>query len=1191
MRLFRARDRYKGNSVASMGKGRESKPTNENQLHNKSTLEDAFSLLSECRYVYPDGVDYDTDLHLSQSMRITSQEPLVRARREEYWGRPNPRSVNNFDIGWWGKVIALVLLRTALTHRGVGEAGPVMRESPALARDVVKEWQARKENKRLKSDQAAQLVIDLRHMFAFNKRQSKPARCPELGQGATAYQAVAWYFSKQISEHQRHDLSTIFNQQGLFEVLVDAEDDQAGSPEDFFWNLCDKLKIRSEVEASFRPTKQLVDKHLLPKAPSHDFGPSDNLTKIANEILDEFSRREAAPRIVGLSGDRHTGKKSVVAELLATLSGGENKFPTYRRPESEEPIPVIGFDLKTRNYYDLIGEVLARICESAGVPVPDSLLDLDDLLKEIARIHKDHAAFFIFVDVEGVSPQDPRRILQKRGIRRLLLTLRDSNQDSKFLLTSSEDTYLRSEPRFSCHWIDVPYPNIARLGWYLSADGAEKLQQLIFEEELDHLDTYLSGNGLLALAATVPESIAAYQTDFRKRVQNFINATREHGQDAGVSQAFDVLIASLKSTGILPAVALIALSHDGVGEYSLMRCLQWWFAREDSDHLLNPIDDGDAIYSELHSLQRAVRGLLLQHGPSLNHEPDEFGFDEPTGNTSKHGPNTWSMLPGVVSELLAAIARHKSDDLDGRVLMTNAKRTIAFAARRRAQFKKMRSQNDDPFFASDGVGRDVQSYLALMSSIDLDDLFTSEKEPLNPAQQLHRIFCLGSEFAPRLALVFCVQRILKHDIDLEDRLSMVTDQDALRLKLYLLPFVQFDGRGIDFALQARRDDRIFEDDLPKQVPDVLIDCLGKETVRDLLSTIAITAYYCLDNITLTWAAERLFDLSFDAISPESSPYIRLYLAMIDISLHRGEWCFADLDSRIFDEVNDWPAGMAGIEARLNALLSSKLGIDLENPLAQPSILKVWARFQVRRIEVSWYLNKDHQQLLQKLIQVDHAAGAASPAGTMLLISGRSARKLARVVADDQPILHLSDQSEVSHETKNLLRSLLETNISRLVRFAGAERVGVLLDRARLYIVERDPISRAQRVMSEAKRRADNGTISTAMRLELMALDASIEFAVLNELARSKRDGALQERLADLRDTVMSLHTGAEIMGMQTMVMFAKVLSLRCIYAFHEYLPSKQGWPANRSQRKSIIQELDELGMHRVALELERLARS
>src|SRR5262249_22237769 len=122
-------------------------------------------------------------------------------------------------------------------------------------------------------------------------------------------------------------------------------------------------------------------------------------------------------------------------------------------------------------------------------------------------------------------------------------------------------------------------------------------------------------------------------------------------------------------------------------------------------------------------------------------------------------------------------------------LCQDANRALARAARRRAQFKKVRSRLPVTLDPGRDASRDIQAFTALLASIpqnEIKDHTESDRQALRLLSD--EVFTLSGKFDATVALRYAVYCLLRNDIDRDSRLTMVSDQDGLRLRLYLLLF-------------------------------------------------------------------------------------------------------------------------------------------------------------------------------------------------------------------------------------------------------------------------------------------------------------------------------------------------------------------------------------------------------------------
>lgn len=1166
---------------------------NEDQYFNKTDLVSATRALNEIPYVSRKKTgDFGTGFSLGGDFKPKASEH--DALIAEWWGRPAPDG-ETFVIGWWGKILALLLVRAALLSPSrKGERPDTLgAQIQSLAR--TREGIA-----------SGALGVSLVSLIKTRARK----RYVTGVQGETLYRIAARFCAAQIAAGPRADpVAGLGDETAIYTALHDARLTEAETPEGFAHSLLAALGV--DVPALKRPAGSRHIDPVLEPGLWHEAGRTSEriVRRHAEDIIAEFrANKTGAPRIIGLEGAPHAGKKAVVVELLALLLNGDGE-PGLKIGD-EAPLPLIALDLRSRSYPALIRAVCHALNPRAAQFVEAGRDEIATLLDQVAVLHRDCPALFIFVQLEAIGPNDPRQILQRRGFRRLLKRLHDSNPKSRFILTASNAQEVQKALVLPpTGWREIPNPQLERMYWYLSEQGSRALAQEIDAGRLNaQRGVTLRADGLLALAALEPESEEAFQRDFIPRLKDYADLSASDPVK-GLTFAYDEAVKEFHRRGILPALILIASSHDGLVEHSLTRCLDWWAMRAPEDHALpgNPQPEPPAairdrshqVQAQLTALSKVARGIFLTHSDNIRHDIEEYGFTEKAGGAGEPAPSAWSIQGDVAIGLLQAVARltpAAGPEDKGPTLLRHAQRTISFAARRRAQFKKMRSNLHDPFFAAEGIGRDIQSYVSLVGSLDPGKLGRSEATELAPHLNLHRVFALGPDFAPRLALKFAVESILREDIDHDHRLSLVTDQDALRLKLYTLPFLIAAPAPDDrprVPIAREYGEQPFDPNrLPKRIPPELLACLGPDTLFGLLETIAITSHYAISPKVLAWAVARVRELD---PAPPRSACARIVLAMIDASIFRGRWHFAEFDAWL-EVAGGHPGGMGGILERMAGLRAFCLGLDANSPQKLSSQgRKIWLWFEARRVELLWHLGRDRaafEAAHGQLRNFESQTGATR----WLALSGRSARKLLRVMMDDHPVWApaADPAADPAAERDELLfqtRTYLETNISRLVRYAGAERVGVLMDRARVYLLENDlpppaRMDRVEKVLAEARLRAQEGSVSMAVRLELLILDSSVALQAIAD--HHVPSAVLTERFQSLDE---NLATALEIAG------FVKAEPARCAVRLlilrARELARKHGRTLTTGARdttpQQIAADLEAHGMHRAAALVEGAA--
>ena len=117
-------------------------------------------------------------------------------------------------------------------------------------------------------------------------------------------------------------------------------------------------------------------------------------------------------------------------------------------------------------------------------------------------------------------------------------------------------------------------------------------------------------------------------------------------------------------------------------------------------------------------------------------------------------------------------------------ILRDANRLVARAARRRAQHKKINLPTPFSMRPQLDAARDIQAYVNLLASIDGSRVKKGTSCDTSLRLASDDIFAIGEKFDPTAALRFAYLGLMREDIDRDFRLSMVTDQDSLRLRLY-----------------------------------------------------------------------------------------------------------------------------------------------------------------------------------------------------------------------------------------------------------------------------------------------------------------------------------------------------------------------------------------------------------------------
>ena len=491
------------------------------------------------------------------------------------------------------------------------------------------------------------------------------------------------------------------------------------------------------------------------------------------------------------------------------------------------------------------------------------------------------------------SADSVRSLLRRDARARILETLHRSNSRSRFLIISAgtirEDRPLDLPPIKYIHMDDPLFGEIKR---YLPdlkypEDSRVKLQSC---ERLRRLKR-IPGEVLLAMAAAL-ELSAGESLETEDTLAAIEKFCRSEAQREGpeVDAIFRIIIRRLQEENLLRPLLVIASSEDGVRTDSLRQILEAWDAHD-------PFEEGfhwKIVLQGLSRIGELGNGFFLKHAPDK--EPDDEEFD-----IAEHPPETellWEVRAPLAAHIQTAIVGWpgpKKASVALLKLMRESRRQLASFARRRGQTKRMRSVSWVRPPGIDHLKRDVQTYTALLASINPDGIVSDP--PLAGTSPLLRmsddaVFSDVAHFRPGLALRYALKCILRKDIDDAHDLTMVYDHDPMRLRLYLLLFFPLGRQHIwsvdDLVLEPGH-----EASLPDQVPHHLTLCFRRPEIMRLLATVAITAYHCQNPNVVVWARLRAEELISSAPTETERLElffhgVRVWCSYIDIAVQNGK---------------------------------------------------------------------------------------------------------------------------------------------------------------------------------------------------------------------------------------------------------------------------------------------------------------
>jgi hypothetical protein len=911
----------------------------------------------------------------------------------------------------------------------------------------------------------------------------------------------------------------------------------------------------------------------------------------AAEVRRQLEGRDTS-RISFIVGKAHAGKTGVLVEVLRGLakdsesdSGSMSLVLRARSTGGDRPLPVVVFDTQTLTNRSLTIKVfnyLSFLCDPRHATLRDVEMvsaaadsrdteGIDGLLESIKKLHAAQPALFVFLDWEVFNADSTRSLLRRVGRARLLGALHDSNRDSRFVITALGEVRSQTErpllhlPKMTR--ISLEDPDFGEIRRYLPglrypAGIAAPLTQL----QVAMGTSKVPGDILLAMAIALdlhadrpPETNEALTA-----IADYCRNATSSPEKADSRPLFRLILRSLEGMRLLRAVMVIASSEDGMRIDSLRQVLAAW---NDQEPFVEGFD-WNAIDSGLRALTKVGASFFLVLRRSIAFDPDEFDVAEGASKDDL----VWEISVKLVEHIQRAVeswpAPASGFEPDQLRCMREARRQVASFARRRAQTKRMRSISWARPPEIYHLQRDIQSYTALLASIDPTEMGAGR--PTGEDRTLLRmadgaVFTVGRSFDPRLALRYALKCILRKEIDDDHELTMVYDYDPIRLRLYLLMFFPLGLLHSWYVenLSLRQGSDVIA--LPEAIPIHLLQSFRAREIMMLLTTVAITAFHCQNAEVVTWArlrAEELLALPDNQVSTHDKEDLfllgtRVWCSYIDAAIQHGaptdEPAGADpgllrtlhyvrglLDSHFADFKNGPPAAKGGIvtererrrliawmrlrarEAELCALAAS----------AQPGDSGMSLDYAVS-------LYEGIERLEQKVATAD---GNEDP----VVFSGRTARRYMRLLfrigqGESRPVGTASRRRDAT------IRGLIEINKARLRRFGGADQVAVYLDEAR-YRVFAAPadLEFSIKLVRLALNLCDQGSASHGMRLEALLLLSDL---LVVQVGRMFDDGAAREGIADnIRDVQGHLDLVVRVAGalnFQPSVARGKLLQARC----------------------------------------------
>lgn len=885
---------------------------------------------------------------------------------------------------------------------------------------------------------------------------------------------------------------------------------------------------RRQSKAALSRIDKAIDHKLIAGAnrimPPDDEDLADPSVKKINDAL------KGSKRLIIVSGEPLLGKKTKVKGVLRMLAGntGELLLPV-RNPDDTliDYLPVLVLSAGAQSYRALLDKVTEFLTDyqrvQTGQPPKARLrgwrsAHFDEAVEDLFAEYSSFPALFVIADVEAFEFDLTRQTIRDTGIRRLIEALLAGNRDSRVLITTdeiTEDQAVKSLAHRNCDIISVPPPTTADLKMFVAAKSFDRLPEVLVDSNSE-----IRGDDLVTLSALASLSYDPSEPRLRlseeelREVQMFL-AQKRTERDQERRPVYRALVARIERWGLLHPLALIAASHDGVRDDSLERAFQRW-APFDQE-----VQDGvQGLDERLRAFREVAGDRFLRRSRLPRFDPDEYSPAE----SSSEEDQVWDMDPSVAYWFLKILNESRPD------IVAASHRLIAGIARERAQNKKLRMRGPSGSRVTEDASRDVQAYTSLLASIFVrpDEHYEIAGPPLRTCED--DMFSLDPDrFKPARALRFAAYALLREDIDHDHRLSMLFDEDSLRLDLYLLLFLET-GRQHPTKLGPLT--------APDQLPSHMRTNIFRHgEVLDLMSTAALSAYHSqrFDVLKgLVRLAENYLTNHEDVLTDQEGDPTDQEDEHLPVRLSRL-WC-SEIDAYILLGGPFGGRGHCDTLRRLKDIqerLFPGIGRDIDALMGMDrpfAYVKAYMRLLAREAELNSLIDPDGEEARSCYDQLDQLETRFSPDADQhdpVVLNGRVARRHLRYLLSEGGIARQREDEIPAATTLARARGLLAVNTSRLRRFSGAERVGVMLDHARVELFQFEEalksgdeagaavhVKSAKAYSDLAHRRAFSGAASQATRLEVLA--------VHSEACRRFAEMEIDDRLPDVAYTGQAL---------------------------------------------------------------------
>jgi len=842
--------------------------------------------------------------------------------------------------------------------------------------------------------------------------------------------------------------------------------------------------------------------------------------------------------------------------------------------------------------------ILADIERDFGDNVP-----MSELWEAIKTDHKRRPGLFVFLDANDLSRGSQSRVMHRRGLGRLLDALMESNRASRVLITSSDSLPTTKAQFREAEKCPVQMPRMESLKWYLATDRGRRTFVSAQRLMRSSTDKRVPGDILAVFAALADLGLPSF--DFATQFKECLAALPDTDEtfdrmhpayDRASLIAYRKYADTLREREVLPAITLVAaatISRDSLLDRSLAQ-MHHRLCEKLPDQVTHPYETLEAPLVEVVG---AARAMIVRRGPNVLLDPNELGAGEEP--LTKGPPRSWEMGRTAAIWLLrtmysketepGGVGGHGNLDETTRYayLARSACREIARGARRRAQIMRLRKIDAEAPAARKELARDIQCLEMLLASLP-----PQHGESIVPLRdgadriwlRAPSVFALDDEsFRADVAFRFAYFVLMRSDIDPAHQLSMRYDFDTTRLRCYLLILLGW-GRFPTWSVDAFREPDVaarLAPALPREFPEPVLYALGREEALELLLSISIAAFHCQLPEVMEWS----WRLHRSLIDPETDNdrildiHARHGATVLDMSIRLGrpmddrEGTLADvldLCTALIDDVGRLPDSNAQTTVATPDVNSDPgaLPKDRVATANHQAALRLGLR-QAHLNALTVTTTNPQKEYLELRKYHEQGDLGDRQQDSSVLTSGRSGRIYGRLLLSDFPVkikapadasldIRTGYIAEHMLDACNRFDLIVETNLSRMNRFAGMDRIGNVADRLRveltLGVFRRDGMRcfrMAEWYMGVLEEQMLNSSISEAAQLDLSLLQAAstwlmtwVEMSDPKALPIKESTGKRNKQAARVSERAAECAELAKLLGYETARIDAFLLEAR-----------------------------------------------